>query len=63
MRVYVRYPCTEKAKKLFSNNLAKFKSELILKGIDNLKISDKNKEKVLEIVLETLNDMPNGSVI
>ena len=63
MKVYVRYPCTEESQKLLINNLAKFKAELILKSIENLKISDKNKEKVLENVLETLNEMPNGSVI
>ncbi len=45
------------------NNLTKFKVELMLKNIDNLKINDKSKDKVLEKVLDILNDMPNNSII
>ena len=35
----------------------------MLKSIENLKIKDQSKDKVLETVLDILNDMPNGSVI
>lgn len=45
------------------NNLTKFKVELMLKNIDNLKINDKSKDKILEKVLDILNDMPNNSII
>lgn len=63
MKVFVKYPCTEESKKLLINNLATFKAKLLLKSIENLKIKDQSKDKVLETMLDILNDMPNGSVI
>lgn len=63
MQVFVNYPKTEKGKKELLNNLAKFKAELLLKSIDNLKVSDKVKDKVFEKVLEILDDKLNNYVI
>lgn len=63
MKVFVKYPCTEESKKLLINNLATFKAELMLKSIENLKIKDQSKDKVLAGVLDILNDVPSDSVI
>ena len=63
MKVFIKYPYTKESQNIFLNNLAKFKAKLILKSIDSLKITDNNKDKVIEKVLDILNDMPNGSII
>lgn len=63
MQVFVNYPTTEENIKIFLDNLATFKAELLLKSIENLNISDKTKDEVLEKVLEILGDSPEDSVI
>lgn len=63
MQVFVNYPTTEENIKIFLDNLATFKAELLLKSIENLNVSDKTKEEVLEKVLEILGDSPENSVI
>ncbi len=63
MQVFVNYPTTEENIKIFLDNLATFKAELLLKSIENLNVSDKTKDEVLEKVLEILGDSPEDSVI
>lgn len=63
MQVFVNYPTTEENIKIFLDNLATFKAELLLKSIENLNVSDKTKDEVLEKVLEILGDGPEDSVI
>ena len=63
MQVFVNYPTTEENIKIFLDNLATFKAELLLKSIENLNVSDKTKDEVLEKVLEILGDSPKDSVI
>lgn len=63
MQVFVNYPTTEENTKIFLDNLATFKAELLLKSIENLNVSDKTKDEVLEKVLEILGDSPEDSVI
>ena len=63
MQVFVNYPTTEENIKIFLDNLATFKAELLLKSIANLNVSDKTKDEVLEKVLEILGDSPEDSVI
>lgn len=60
MQVFVSYPKTEEGKKVLLDNLARFKSELLLKSIDNLKVTDKVKDEVFEKVLEILDDKLNN---
>ncbi len=60
MKVFVNYPTTDEGKKLFQDNLAIFKARLMLKSIENLKISDIAKEKMINKVLEILKSMPNN---
>lgn len=59
MQVFVSYPKTEEGEKVLLDNLAKFKSELLLKSIDNLKVTDKVKDEVFEKILEILDDKLN----
>lgn len=63
MKIFVNYPETDEGKKMFQDNLAMFKAKLMLKSIDNLKISDIAKEEIINKVLEILSDMPNNAVI
>ena len=60
MKVFVNYPTTDEGKKLFQDNLAIFKARLMLKSIENLKISDIAKEKMINKVLEILKSMTNN---
>lgn len=62
MKVFVNYPETAEGKKIFLDNLATFKAELLLKGIEDIKTSDEVKEKVLDKVLEILSGAPNGII-
>ena len=59
MEVLVNFPQTEEGKNLFLNNLAIFKAELLLQSIDNIKVNEEVKNKVLEKVLEILNNYDN----
>lgn len=63
MQVFEFFPETDEGKKIFLQNLAIFKTQLLLKSIDNLNISDKAKDDVLEKVLEILDNRPNDSTI
>lgn len=63
MKVFVNYPETEEGKKILFNNLATFKAELLLRSIDNLDVTDTTKDKILEKVLEILENSSENSVI
>lgn len=63
MQVYLNYPKANEEVKLLLKNLAIFKSNLILKSIDNLSIDTKIKDKVFEKVLEILSSSPKDDVI
>ncbi len=63
MQVYLNYPKANEEVKLLLNNLAIFKSNLILKSIDNLSVDAKIKDKVFEKVLEILSSSPKDDVI
>ena len=62
LKVFVNYPETEEGKKILLDNLATFKAELLLKGIEDIKAPDEVKEKVLDKVLEILSSDPNGVI-
>ena len=62
MKVFVNYPETEEGKKILLDNLATFKAELLLKGIEDIKAPDEVKEKVFDKVLEILSDDPSGVI-
>lgn len=59
MKVTVNYPVSQEGIKLFYERVAIFKSELMLKCIKDLKVSDKVKEEVLKQVIEILNSKGN----
>ena len=63
MQVFVNYPTTEEDAKLFLDNLAIFKAKLLLKSIENLKIDDKAKDEILDMVFEILKNKPNDDTI
>lgn len=63
MQVFTNYPQTEEGAEILLNNLAIFKSELLLRRIEKLNIDDKSKEEVLKKVFELLDDEPENSVI
>ncbi len=63
MQVYLNYPKANEEVKLLLKNLAIFKSNLILKSIDNLSIDAKIKDKVFEKVLEILSSSSKDDVI
>lgn len=63
MQVYLNYPKANEDVKLLLKNLAIFKSNLILKSIDNLSVDAKIKDKVFEKVLEILSSSPKDDVI
>lgn len=63
MQVYLNYPKANEEVKLLLKNLAIFKSNLILKSIDNLSVDAKIKDKVFEKVLEILSSSPKDDVI
>lgn len=63
MQVYLNYPKANEEFKLLLNNLAIFKSNLILKSIDNLSVDAKIKDKVFEKVLEILSSSSKDDVI
>ncbi len=63
MQVYLNYPKANEEVKLLLNNLAIFKSNLILKSIDNLSVDAKIKDKVFEKVLEILSSSSKDDVI
>lgn len=63
MQVYLNYPKANEEVKLFLKNLAIFKSNLILKSIDNLSVDAKIKDKVFEKVLEILSSSSKDDVI
>lgn len=63
LQVFVNYPEIEATTKIFLDNLATFKTELLLKSIENLDVSDKIKDEVLEKVLKILDDKSKDSVI
>jgi len=63
LQVFTNYPETEEGVEILLNNLAIFKSELLLRRIENLNIDDKSKDEVLKKVLELLDEKPENSVI
>lgn len=63
MQVFVSYPEKEEEKRTFLDNLATFKSKLLLQSIENLNVKNKIKDEVLEKVLEILDDNQNDGVI
>ncbi len=63
MQVYLNYPKANEEVKLLLKNLAIFKSNLILKSIDNLSVDAKIKDKVFEKVLEILSSSSKDDVI
>lgn len=63
MQVFVSYPEKEEGKRIFLDNLATFKSKLLLQSIENLNVKNKIKDEVLEKVLEILDDNQEDGVI
>lgn len=63
MQIYLNYPKANEEVKLLLKNLAIFKSNLILKSIDNLSVDAKIKDKVFEKVLEILSSSSKDDVI
>ena len=62
MQVFVNYPNKENSD-TFLNNLAIFKAKLLINSIERLNVSCKIKYKVLEKVLELLNNKSTDNVI
>lgn len=56
MQVFVNYPTTEEGAKLFLDNLAIFKANLLLRSIENLNIDDKAKDEILDAIFEILEN-------
>ena len=63
MQIFVNLPKTEEEIKLFKNNLAIVKAELILKNVENIDESEEVKDKVLKKILEILDEKVKDSVI
>lgn len=63
MQIHNIFPQTKEELSVLSNNIAIFKSELLLKSISNLNYNDNIKQKVLEKVLENLNDKSTNRFI
>ncbi len=63
MQIHNIFPQTKEGLSVLSNNIAIFKSELLLKSISNLNYNDNIKQKVLEKVLENLNDKSTNRFI
>ena len=55
MQIFVNFPKTQEEIKLFVNNLAIVKAELILKSVENIDESEEVKDKVLKKIIEILN--------
>lgn len=60
LQVFVNYPVFERE---FNDKLATFKAKLLLKNIDSLSVSEKTKRDVLDMILEILDNKPDGDVI
>lgn len=63
MQLFVNYPKTCDGMKNFFDNLATFKAKLLLKSIDDLNVSDKTKNEILDKVLEILDNKLENDVI
>ena len=55
MQIFINLPKTQEEIKLFVNNLAIVKAELILKSVENIDESEEVKDKVLKKIIEILN--------
>lgn len=54
MELYVNMPTTDEGKKMLNEAMAKVQATLVLKAIDDLKISSQSKKKVLQGILKEL---------
>lgn len=63
MQVFVNYPTTEEGAKLFLDNLAIFKANLLLRSIENLNIDDKAKDEILDAIFEILENKSQDDTI
>ncbi len=54
MKLFINLPITDKGKKQFDEAMAKVQTILLIKTIDNLKLSNNSKRKVLFKVIEEL---------
>lgn len=63
LQVFVNYPTTEEGAKLFLDNLAIFKANLLLRSIENLNIDDKAKDEILDAIFEILENKSQDDTI
>ncbi len=56
MKVFVNLPQTPEERKVLANGVARFHATLMLEKIKKLNINDSSKEKVLNLVLDHLEE-------